>query len=384
MSNKQIVKTRQEITKPDEIQTVEDISRLLLEGEDNWRQYGRVAAYPHPSNSDLQIFNYQKDAFRGDGWTQFEILARGLILNSFTGEVVARSFDKFFNYGEYGVTTSPVGKIKNVYEKVDGNLGVLYRLDGGYRISTRGRFDSGAAVWATKFLNDHFDLTGLEEELTLIFEIVNPDIRVIVNYEGLEDIILLAARNRFTGEYVEVDQLFEIAARYNFNLPAIYSLNTIEEIIEASQSLDENAEGYVVEYEDGSRWKVKGERYRHIARLVINLNFRNTVRAMRDNVMDTYLDLIPAEFMTYVNGWIAKIEAYKADTVNHLKDILASLPEETRNDKKKLAIWITENYGKKSSEANYLMYVHMGKDISRGLYQEMLELPNEFIDLTNE
>ena len=375
---------KREISKPNEIQKVEDIVRLLLEGENDWLQYGKVNVRTHPTNPDLRIFNYRNDAFRGEGYTQFEILSRGLIINARTGEIVGRAFDKFFNYGEYGIEFKPVGKIKNVYEKVDGNIGVLYRDGDIYKISTRGRFDSDAATWATEFLNNKFNLTGLENELTLIFEIVNPSIRVIVDYEGLEDIVLLAARNRFTGEYVDLNNLIGIAQRYGFNLPSIYSFNTIDDIVKAAKLLDQNSEGYVIEYEDGSRWKIKGDRYRHIAKLVINLNFRNTVRAMRDGVMDAYLDLIPAEFMVYVNQWIAKIETYKSEMINYFKDILASLPEETRSDKKSLAIWITENYGKKSSEANYLLSVHMGKDISRGLYQEMLELPNEFIDLTNE
>lgn len=384
MSKQTTPRQRQEITKPDEIKTVEDIVRLLLGGETNWLQYGKVAVHPHPTNPDLRIFNYRNDAFHGEGWTQFEILARGLILNAVTGEVVGRSFDKFFNYGEYGVPFSPSGKIKNVYEKIDGKLGVLIRNNSNYEITTRGRFDSGAAIWATQFLNDHFDLTGLENELTLIFEIVNPSIRVIVDYEGLEDIILLAARNRFTGEYVEIDKLCEIAARYNFNLPEMYSLSTIEEIIAASNLLDINAEGYVIEYEDGSRWKIKGYEYRRIARLVIDLNFRNTVRAARDGILFTYIHLIPLEFKKRVNEWIERIEAYKTDTISYLKGILASLPEETLNDRKSLAIWIMDNYPKKSREANYLMAIHDGKDISRSLYQEMLEMPNEFIKMTDE
>lgn len=375
---------KREISKPNQIQTVEDIVMLLLEGENDWLQYGKVNVRTHPTNPDLRIFNYRNDAFRGEGYTQFEILSRGLIINAKTGEVVGRSFDKFFNYGEYGIDFKPVGKIKNVYEKVDGNIGVLYRDENTYKISTRGRFDSGAAIWATQFLNQHFDLTGLENELTLIFEIVNPSIRVIVNYEGLEDIVLLAARNRFTGEYVDIDKLSDIAKRYNFNLPSMYSFKTIEEIVEASKLLDENAEGYVIEYEDGSRWKIKGDRYRHIARLVINLNFRNTVKAMRDDVMDTYLDLIPEEFMSYVNSWIKKIEDYKAETIQSMNNILNTVPEDIKRDKKSLAIWIMSQYSKKSREVNYLLSVYMGKDISRGLYQEMLELPNEFIDLTNE
>ena len=47
----------------------------------------------------------------------------------------------------------------------------------------------------------------------------------------------------------------ELADRYGFSLPDTYSLNSIDDIIAMSDGLDNNAEGYVVEYEDGSRWK---------------------------------------------------------------------------------------------------------------------------------
>ena len=44
--------------------------------------------------------------------------------------------------------------------------------------------DTDTALWATEFLNKHYDLTGLENELTLIFEIISPYSKVIVDYEG--------------------------------------------------------------------------------------------------------------------------------------------------------------------------------------------------------
>ena len=58
---------------------------------------------------ELAIFNYTKAAQFAERWNFFERVSRGLILNAVTGEVVARSFDKFFNWGEGGRTTGREG-----------------------------------------------------------------------------------------------------------------------------------------------------------------------------------------------------------------------------------------------------------------------------------
>lgn len=373
------------LTKPDEIKTVEDIATLLVNGESDWGQYGNILVRRGGDNGNLRIFNYGKEAFTGKGYTQAEVLCRGLIIDANTGEIVARAFDKFFNYGERGINISPSGKIKNVYEKIDGNLGVLYRDNGKYKISTRGRMDTDTALWATEFLNKHYDLTGLENELTLIFEIISPYSKVIVDYEGLEDLVLLAARNRYNGEYVDITKLMELADRYGFSLPDTYSLNSIDDIIAMSDGLDNNAEGYVVEYEDGSRWKVKGKEYRHLAHLVITLSFRNTVRAIQDDILERYISLVPERFMVFVRRWIQEIEDYKENTLKRIQEILATVPKDILADNKKFALWVNEQkYKKNSIEAKYIFYVKDGIDITPSLLKDAYQMDNQFIDLTDE
>lgn len=373
------------LSKPDNIQTVEDIAKLLLNGESDWGQYGRIRIDRGGSNNNLILFNYSKEAFRGKGYTQAEILCRGLIINEQTGEIVARPFDKFFNYGENGISFGPTGKIVNVYEKIDGNLGILYRDNGLYKISTRGKFRSEAASWATDYLNKNYDLTGLEEELTLIFEIISPLSKVIVDYEGLEDLVLIAARNRFTGKYVTSDKLIEIADRYKFSLPDMFSALTIENIIDMSNKLDSNAEGYVVEYDDGSRWKIKGKEYRHIAHLIITLSFRNTVRAMQDGVLDKYISLVPEKFMVFVREWIRQIEDIKNNVINVVQGELNKVPADVIADDKKFAMWVKEQgYKNNSPQSKYIYAMRKGKDITRDILNEIHQMDNQFINLTDE
>src|SRR5262249_39056207 len=149
---------------------MEDLQNRVKDGETNWEQYGDVRAMYY---EEFVLFNYTAKAQYAGRWNWFELNGRGLILNAKTGEVVALPFPKFFNWGENGRTTD--SPIKFITEKIDGSLGMLYRANGTYRIATRGMFDSEQAIWATRFLHEHFQLDGLEDELTLLFEMIYPE-----------------------------------------------------------------------------------------------------------------------------------------------------------------------------------------------------------------
>ena len=48
----------------------------------------------------LQLFIYTPRCVYDDGWDEFTVMARGLILDEAAGQVVATPFPKFFNVGE--------------------------------------------------------------------------------------------------------------------------------------------------------------------------------------------------------------------------------------------------------------------------------------------
>src|SRR5690606_552618 len=122
---------------------------------------------------DLLVFSYNVMAQYGENWNFFERVSRGLIINWKTYEIVARPFDKFFNWGE-GERTS-TAPLVSLTEKLDGSLGILYRLNGQYKIATRGSLESEQATWATAFINSHYSLENLPHEITLLFEIIYPE-----------------------------------------------------------------------------------------------------------------------------------------------------------------------------------------------------------------
>lgn len=74
----------------------------MREGFTDWQRYGNVTVR---RKDDLLIFNYNTMAQYEGRWNFFERVSRGLIINHQTGEIVARAFDKFFNWGEGGRTS---------------------------------------------------------------------------------------------------------------------------------------------------------------------------------------------------------------------------------------------------------------------------------------
>lgn len=142
-----------------EITSIADIHRLVTQGFTDWKQLGDVSV---ERDGDLLIFNFTAQAQYEGRWNFFERVSRGLIIHAGTGEIVARAFDKFYNWLQDGKTSG--GHIVSVTEKMDGSLGILYRVNGEYKISTRGNFHSDQAEWATKFLKEHFTLDDLPDE----------------------------------------------------------------------------------------------------------------------------------------------------------------------------------------------------------------------------
>lgn len=319
------------------INSMKDLQDLVVSGYEDWAKHGYVTVRPY---KNLLLFNYQAEAqFRGN-WTFFERVSRGLLINQTTGEIVARSFDKFFNWFEGGRVAT--GHIVSITEKIDGSTGILFRDDDGYRISTRGRVDSEQGIWATKFLRENYDLTGLNDDLTLIFEIIYPENRIVVNYGDREDLVLLAARNRHTGEYLSFfPDVYELATEYGFNLPKVYTFNDVTTLLEQTGVIDVNQEGYVVEFSDGQRFKFKGDRYLEMHKLISGLNPKRIVNAMRGgNLHSEILDIVPDEYLNEVRQIVKIASNIYNDAVLKVEEKFEEAPKESRKD---FAMWVQKN-----------------------------------------
>jgi RNA ligase len=290
------------------INTLNDLQFLAVQGHTDFKQWGEVNA---TVQDNLILFNYTAAAQYLNRWNYFERISRGLILDRFTGHIVARPFDKFHNYDDQALLPYPHPLIEAT-EKMDGSLGILYR-NPGYRIATRGSFTSDQARWATAFI-DAFDLSDLDPELTLLFEIIYPENRVVVDYGGREDLVLIGARNRFTGYDLWYRELKPIAEQFGFSLPTIYKFDSLDHVVQAAKRLTANSEGWVLRFGDGERFKVKGEAYRLAHKLLTGISFKTVLEAVQAGTLAQMLEGVPDEFLTTIKQYQARIE----DTVEEI------------------------------------------------------------------
>jgi RNA ligase len=212
-----------------------------------------------------KIYTYTDRCVYDDKWDDTTINSRGHIFDIDTNECIAHPFPKFFNIGEKPELCSdmlPWHKGFDVYNKMDGWIGILYRHNGQFKIASRGSFYSEGAVWATKFLNDRYDLSSLPDYMTLVFEIISPVTKIIVDYKNFEGLVLIGAFNRINGYDFEYEQLKQISEQYNIPIVEKLPLKSVEEIQDFIKLFKGNEmEGVVVRFTDNTRVKIKSTDY---------------------------------------------------------------------------------------------------------------------------
>ena len=112
-----------------------------------------VSIQKHPE-VDLFIYNYTPKVQYEKLWNEITLQTRGLILDS-EMNIIARPFGKFFNLEERQLDEIPKESFE-VYEKMDGSLGILYWLNNLPYIATRGSFTSEQSVHATEILHSKY------------------------------------------------------------------------------------------------------------------------------------------------------------------------------------------------------------------------------------
>jgi len=210
---------------------------------------------------NLRIYSYTD---RCKTWDNFTLNSRGIIFNRKTGEVIARPFSKFFNMNQRIETQEynlPWRDGFRIFQKHDGWLGILYRYNGQHKIATRGSFGSSGAIWATEYLQQ-YDLTKLPDEVTLLFEIICPITHIVVDYRDREDLILLAAYNRHTGEEYPWNQVEQWSKEFGFTLVESYDQDWLGYCRGQIKTVSgAKLEGYVIRFNNGLRVKIKSEDY---------------------------------------------------------------------------------------------------------------------------
>lgn len=241
-----------------------------------------VAERTHPDFPWLKLYDYTQHCQFSKAWDDVTTMCRGLVVDSRTGDIVARPFRKFFNWEERK-DALPSGT-PTVWEKMDGSLGILYFVDGKPYVCTRGSFQSDQAKWATEYVRHNFSARDVElftgpvmRSYTFLFEIIYPENRIVVDYGKQEKLVLLGAVNKFTGEEIAPDKII-------FWHHACKPARSFEfSSVEALKALDtKNEEGFVLVYPSGEKLKVKFDQYVALHKIYTGLNTNGVWEMLRD------------------------------------------------------------------------------------------------------
>lgn len=250
----------------------------------------------HPE-FDLYILNYTASAVYNKEWNPATLLCRGLIIDS-EYNIVSRPFPKFFNYEEYGGEIKFPDKFK-FYEKIDGSLGILYYAGGHARISTRGSFTSDQAKVATEILHtkykDWIENAWSEErssQVTLLFEIVYPQNKIIVDYGDTRELYLIGCVLVSSGRSVIIPGL-------PFPEPQGFVCDNPQELIEyVNKTNTHEKEGFVVHFPiEDIRIKMKYDKYMKVAKTLNKLSKKVIWEHLKEfGNVDKIIELVPDEF----------------------------------------------------------------------------------------
>jgi RNA ligase len=282
-------------------------------------------------DADLWIYNYTEKTQYEGYWSPETLACRGLILDA-AGGIVARPFGKFFNLGDPQIGDLPSEPFR-VTEKIDGSLGILYWLDGEPHIATRGSFTSEQAVEGTRMLRE--GEVAQASGRTLLFEIVYPENRIVVDYGERRELVALATiDNETAADHPEPVQ-------HSFNSVPEWNTTGIDELARQDRP---NCEGYVVAFFGGLRVKIKHAEYVRLHRIVTGINARSVWEALRagDRVLDS-LDGVPDEIYEWVDATAEALERDFAAREAAAQAVFRRRPHFT--DRRQIAEYFTRSGG---------------------------------------
>ena len=256
---------------------------------------GYIKINKHPE-VDLYIYNYTQTVQFDKIWNEVTLACRGLIMDG-NQNIVARPFAKFFNLGEQEDVEIPKTSFE-VYDKMDGSLGILYWIKNIPFMASRGSFTSNQAIKATEMLHSTYKSVWkhLDASKTYLFEIIYPENRIVLDYGTTKELVLLGVIDTQTGIELPLEDL---------GFPIVKKYDCIKDI-ETLKSLDkENKEGFVITFENGFRLKVKFDEYVRLHRIITQLSSIDIWQHLKEKQpLDAMLEHVPDEFFNWVKSVI--------------------------------------------------------------------------------
>ena len=276
----------------------------------------------HLDNNIISL-NFTREAFERRKWDDFTCTARGLFVDKTNGNVVARSFNKFFNHNQVDQTKTPALKETFKfpvygYKKENGFLGIIAKYNDEIHFFTKSTDKGDYVNWFIGALCDNYGIvledaygdgsnrdmsysehynqlneySGFDDDIlrllrrqlvdrlspllkegySYVFECCDPDNDPhIIKYDSPEVYLLQVFKNQLTEKHVDYEALVDIATRLNVFVkerPLVF--NTWEEFEAWKDKFTKDItqwscqhEGYVLEDSNGFQVKFKSSFYKY-------------------------------------------------------------------------------------------------------------------------
>ena len=292
---------------------------------------GLVIKQNHPT-LPLSIYNYSRECQYNKEWDDITLNCRGLVLDT-EGNVIAKPFPKFFNYEEHTAEGSKLPLIPNenfeVYEKMDGSLGIFFYYGGEWHMATRGSFTSEQAIKGMEMMKK-YNFEKLHTDYTYLFEIIYNENRIVCNY-NFEDIVLLGIINTKTGNEVnlyndsEDIRIKNIISNIGFRIVTLYK-TWGEDWETLKKEISKDNEGYVIRFSGGMRMKIKGDEYVRLHRILTNFSTKDIWELLKNGEpLEPFLDRVPDEFDAWVKEVVRDLQTRYDSILNDYQTILFNI-----------------------------------------------------------
>ena len=281
---------------------------------------GLVVKNDHPT-LPISIYNYSRTCQYENAWDEVTRDCRGLILDN-EGNVVAKGFPKFFNMEEHKPEEIPNEPFE-VFEKMDGSLGILFNYNGEWILATKGSFISDQAVKGMELLKK-YRYDRLLKGYTYLFEIIYPENRIVCQYD-YEDLILLAVIDNHDGYELKIhdDGIHLEGIRFrnlynNLGFKMVKKYDGINDYNTLKSLISNDREGYVIRFQNGFRMKVKGEEYVRLHRILTGFSNVDIWEYLKDGKdLNELLDRVPDEFDNWVKTTVSDLRYAKMSIQEH-------------------------------------------------------------------
>ena len=302
---------------------------------------GELMGFDIDSENNLILLNYTGQAHNvlhdvEDGWTPVLRMMRGLVYrfgepgNVEQVQLVSRGFEKFFNFNEMPETRlwsllrdAPEGEEVLCRGKSDGHM-IEYFMNGSVlNATTRGKFGTASSLTALEMFNRSQFIksstvakTFGKDLMTLVVELVHPSTEVHVNYDGKEELHLLAAYDT-SGDMFDIEELHELADQTGYFVMPEEKMMTLHELLEEVRDRSvTNNEGWVATVGD-RLVKFKYETY--IGMMVEEkLSYKYIMNCLKNDRLDKMLMTLPEEVREHAYSMVkdvldlcARISDYK-------------------------------------------------------------------------